>query len=97
MSEISDSVSEEERSLFRPFTRESLAAIEARIAEQESRHRELERKRAEGEVSTPPPYFTSLRVTPTLYFSLFVYLFVNIFSLPSALVEHDPQDLVSSG
>ncbi|XP_034241357.1 sodium channel protein para isoform X3 [Thrips palmi] len=49
MSECSESVSEEERSLFRPFTRESLAAIEQRIAEQEARHRELERKRAEGE------------------------------------------------
>ncbi|KAE8740166.1 hypothetical protein FOCC_FOCC014329 [Frankliniella occidentalis] len=50
MSECSESVSEEERSLFRPFTRESLSAIETRIAEQEARHRELERKRAEGEV-----------------------------------------------
>lgn len=55
MSECSESVSEEERSLFRPFTRESLAAIEMRIAEQEARHRELERKRAEGEVSVAGP------------------------------------------
>ncbi|EZA48301.1 Sodium channel protein para [Ooceraea biroi] len=50
MSEDSDSISEEERSLFRPFTRESLAAIEARIAEEEAKQRELEKKRAEGEV-----------------------------------------------
>lgn len=46
----SDSLSEEERSLFRPFTRESLAAIEARIAEEHAKQKELEKKRAEGEV-----------------------------------------------
>lgn len=50
MSEDSDSISEEERSLFRPFTRESLAAIEARIAEELAKQKELEKKRAEGEV-----------------------------------------------
>lgn len=50
MSEDLDSVSEEERSLFRPFTRESLAAIEARIAEEHAKQKELEKKRAEGEV-----------------------------------------------
>lgn len=50
MSEDSDSISEEERSLFRPFTRESLAAIEARIAEEYAKQKELEKKRAEGEV-----------------------------------------------
>lgn len=51
MSVTSDSLSEEERSLFRPFTRESLACIEARIAEEYSKQKELEKKRAEGEVS----------------------------------------------
>ncbi|XP_046749982.1 sodium channel protein para isoform X13 [Diprion similis] len=50
MSEDSDSISEEERSLFRPFTRESLATIEARIAEEYAKQKELEKKRAEGEV-----------------------------------------------
>ncbi|XP_043470788.1 sodium channel protein para isoform X7 [Leptopilina heterotoma] len=50
MSEVSGSISEEERSLFRPFTRESLAAIEQRISEQEAKQKELEKKRAEGEV-----------------------------------------------
>lgn len=50
MSDASDSLSEEERSLFRPFTRESLAAIEARIAEEHAKQKELEKKRAEGEV-----------------------------------------------
>ncbi|XP_052872344.1 sodium channel protein para isoform X9 [Anopheles cruzii] len=51
MTEDSDSISEEERSLFRPFTRESLQAIDARIADEEAKQRELERKRAEGEVN----------------------------------------------
>ncbi|XP_015185104.1 PREDICTED: sodium channel protein para isoform X10 [Polistes dominula] len=50
MSEESDSITEEERSLFRPFTRESLTAIEARIAEEHAKQKELEKKRAEGEV-----------------------------------------------
>lgn len=35
--------------MFRPFTRESLAAIEARIAEEEARQKELQQRRAEGE------------------------------------------------
>ncbi|XP_076238672.1 sodium voltage-gated channel paralytic isoform X9 [Calliopsis andreniformis] len=48
MFEDSDSVSEEERTSFRPFTRESLAAIEARIAEEHAKQKELEKKRAEG-------------------------------------------------
>ena len=55
MSEDLDSISEEERSLFRPFTRESLAAIEARIAEEHAKQKELEKKRAEGEVSVSAP------------------------------------------
>ncbi|XP_066584602.1 sodium channel protein para isoform X5 [Prorops nasuta] len=50
MSEDSDSITEEERSLFRPFTRESLIAINARIAEEHAKQKELEKKRAEGEV-----------------------------------------------
>lgn len=49
MSVASDISSEEERSLFRPFTRESLAVIEARIAEEVEKQKELEKKRAEGE------------------------------------------------
>lgn len=50
MSLLSDSVSEEERSLFQPFTRESLHAIQLRIAEEDAKQKELEKKRAEGEV-----------------------------------------------
>ena len=42
---------EEERPTFRPFTRESLAKIEARLEEVNEKKRELERKRADGEVS----------------------------------------------
>lgn len=49
MSDVSD-LSEEERSLFRPFTRESLAAIETRIAEEYAKQKELEKKRVEGEI-----------------------------------------------
>ncbi|XP_044316902.1 sodium channel protein para isoform X44 [Drosophila rhopaloa] len=49
MTEDSDSISEEERSLFRPFTRESLVQIEQRIAAEHEKQKELERKRAEGE------------------------------------------------
>ena len=42
---------EEDCPTFRPFTRESLAKIEARIEEVNEKKRELERKRAEGEVN----------------------------------------------
>nr|QLB38368.1 Nav12-2 [Apolygus lucorum] len=49
MAVISDYSSEEERSIFQPFTRESLAAIELRIAEEYAKQKELEKKRAEGE------------------------------------------------
>lgn len=51
MSDDSSSLLEEERSLFRPFTRESLLAIEARIADELERQKELEKRRADGEVS----------------------------------------------
>nr|UQT18688.1 sodium channel alpha subunit [Liriomyza trifolii] len=50
MTEDSDSISEEERSLFRPFTRESLLQIEQRIAIEHEKQKEFERKRAEGEI-----------------------------------------------
>ena len=41
---------EEDCPTFRPFTRESLAKVEARIEEVNEKKRELEKKRAEGEV-----------------------------------------------
>ena len=41
---------DDERPTFRPFTRESLAKIEARIQEHNAKTKDLERKRAEGEV-----------------------------------------------
>ncbi|KAA0200132.1 hypothetical protein HAZT_HAZT006945 [Hyalella azteca] len=50
MSEESESVNEEERSLFRPFTRESLAALEARIAEEHAKQKELQKKKEEAEL-----------------------------------------------
>ena len=49
MSRLLDSYTEE-KSIFRPFTRESLQAIEQRIAEENARQKELARKRAEGQV-----------------------------------------------
>lgn len=50
MSDDCSSLSEEERSLFRPFTRESLLAIEGRIADELERQKEIEKRRADGEV-----------------------------------------------
>ncbi|CRK91925.1 CLUMA_CG005540, isoform B [Clunio marinus] len=50
MSDDSSSLLEEERSLFRPFTRESLLAIEARIADELEKQKELEKRKAEGEI-----------------------------------------------
>ena len=58
MSEESESLNEEERSLFRPFTRDSLAALEARIAEENARQKELQKNREEAEVNK---YFPILR------------------------------------
>ena len=52
MSEESESLNEEDRSVFRPFTRESIAAIEARIAEENAKKKELQKKKEEGEVRT---------------------------------------------
>lgn len=60
MSDASDLSSEEERSLFRPFTRESLATIETRIAEEHAKQKELEKKRAEGEVHNTSTIFRAL-------------------------------------
>ena len=52
MNDDSDSIlDEEERSIFQPFTRESLAAIEARIDEENAKKKELQKKKEEGEVS----------------------------------------------
>lgn len=59
------SISEEERCLFRPFTRESLTIIEGRIAEEVRRFKELERKRAEGDAVSIPQTNQKLSVTNT--------------------------------
>lgn len=49
--EIDSILSEEPRPIFRPFTRESLQAIKTRIAEDKLKKKELEQKRADGEVN----------------------------------------------
>lgn len=54
MSEESESLNEEERSLFRPFTKDSLAALEARIAEENAKQKELQKKKEEAEVRLKP-------------------------------------------
>ena len=51
MSEDSASITEDTRPPFRPFTRESMVAIQARISEEFAKKKELEKKRADGEVS----------------------------------------------
>ncbi|XP_037081523.1 sodium channel protein para-like isoform X2 [Pollicipes pollicipes] len=51
MNDDSDSIlDDEERSIFQPFTRETLAAIEARIDEENAKKKELQKKKEEGEV-----------------------------------------------
>ena len=50
MSEGSETPSEEERSLFRPLTRDSLAAVDARIEEETAKKKELQKKRQEDGV-----------------------------------------------
>ena len=42
--------SEEDKPIFRPLTRDSLAQIQARIDSEHAKKKELDRKRAEGEV-----------------------------------------------
>jgi len=77
IADTDSSFSSEEKSLFRPFTRESLRAIEQRIAEDHAKQKELEEKRAEGEVSLfelwpnlpeSIPMFPSLNFNPTTIF-----------------------------
>lgn len=68
MADDDDSLSDEEPQLFRVFTRESLQAIHARIAVEQAKLKELERKRAEGEVS----YITSIAFYHTLSISVMI-------------------------
>ena len=60
---------DDERPTFRPFTRESLAKIEARIQEHNAKTKDLERKRAEGEV----------RVVLHQFYSIFFINYTNFF------------------
>ena len=50
VSDVQSFQTDDERPTFRPFTRESLAKIEARIQEHNAKTKDLEKKRAEGEV-----------------------------------------------
>ena len=52
--------SDEDKPIFRPLTRDSLAQIQARIDSENAKKKELERKRAEGEVSTSPLLWNNL-------------------------------------
>lgn len=70
MSDDSSSLLEEERSLFRPFTRESLLAIEARIADELEKQKELEKRRAEGEVRTSTTLTSPFFFIIDFYFEL---------------------------
>nr|AMD09816.1 sodium channel alpha subunit [Acartia hudsonica] len=49
MCEETETLSQEEKHVFRPYTRESLGRVEARIAEEKAKKKELQKKRAEGE------------------------------------------------
>lgn len=63
MQDDNDSLSDEEPSLFRPFTRESLQSIHERIAVEQIKLKELERKRADGEVKSYLYIFHNNNVT----------------------------------
>lgn len=91
MTEDLDSISEEERSLFRPFTRESLLVIEERIANEQAKQRELEKKRAEGEVSWAgffPFFFVPQIFFPSRFFPLPVFIHP-----PSLSILTDPKEM----
>ena len=50
MSVDSSGSGEDDKPIFRPLTRDSLAQIQARIDSEHAKKKELDRKRAEGEV-----------------------------------------------
>lgn len=78
------SISSEERCLFRPFTRESLVIVEGRIAEEVRKFKELERKRAEGDVVSIQKIIFPLLVCLFPLFSFQILLFI-IFAFPYIL------------
>jgi hypothetical protein len=59
---------EEEKSVFRPYTRESLVESEARIAEEEAKRNERKKKREEGEVMNHEPFYSNPRTRLMLIF-----------------------------
>ena len=58
---------EEEKSVFRPYTRESLIESEARIAEEEAKRNERKKKREEGEVNMS--HFFILKIVYKIFVS----------------------------
>lgn len=80
MNDDLSSISEEERCLFRPFTRESLVVIQGRIAEEQRKIKELERRRAEGEVVHRSIIYIFLQPDFLLDFRSFDFLF-SIFKM----------------
>ena len=54
--------SDEDKPIFRPLTRDSLAQIQARIDSEHAKKKELLRKRAEGEVSVELGSVLAVRV-----------------------------------
>jgi hypothetical protein len=89
MSEASDLSSEEERCLFRPFTRQSLEIIETRIAEEYVKQKELEKKRAEGEVYSTCHFS---RLHSSLHMSRFRFTSNDTSPSPLGTVEGELSD-----
>ena len=58
--------SDEDKPIFRPLTRDSLAQIQARIDSEHAKKKELDRKRAEGEVSQKQNALVMLYIYPFL-------------------------------
>nr|XP_027236630.1 LOW QUALITY PROTEIN: sodium channel protein para-like [Penaeus vannamei] len=88
MSEESESLNEEERSSFRPFTRDSLAAIEARVAEENAKKNELQKKKEEGEaVYNDDDDDEGPQADPNLEQGM---------PVPNRLIQQFPEDLVGT-
>ncbi|GIY12483.1 uncharacterized protein CDAR_205801 [Caerostris darwini] len=95
MSSGDEQSDEEAVPLFRPFTKESLASIEARIAEASARKAERERLKAEGEIGPDgipehysiPHHEERLEPDPALEVGM---------PLPRALAPNFPPELIAT-
>ena len=89
---------EEDRPTFRPFTRESLAQIEARIQEEEEKKRELEKKRQEGEVGHYTHMcesYTNEQETPYAHHDARYYVLTPIRSIDRSSGDNDAKNRAS--